>query len=123
VRKSLVAYADAGAVTPVGSGATRMAPGAAGTAGTVARLIENMLPALGSDDVRFSGQAAPCWKPCAIPPSDSRRQALLANFNLRLSFAAETSRDQVNLLKLLHLIVENFDDTLDENGSSVLSRR
>jgi len=88
-----------------------MAPGAAELLEQVARLIENMLPALGSDDVRFSGQAAHLLEAMRDPTVGIPGvKPLLANFNLRLSFAAEDQAEiRSTLLQALHLIVENFD--------------
>ncbi len=76
----------------------------------LARMIESMLPALESDDSRFSDQVAGLLKTLRDPSSDIKSaQAELAIFSHRLSFAAEEQAEiKQALLKLLHLIIENI---------------
>jgi diguanylate cyclase len=78
----------------------------------VARLVEYALPALGSDDARFTEQAQALLDAMRQPGADVvALKPMLRNFGSRLSFAVE---DQVEirgtLLKLLHLIIENIGE-------------
>jgi len=78
----------------------------------VARLIENMLPALGSDDTRLAEQVAQLLAAMRKPPIDvPALKSLLVNFAHRLSFTAEDQAEiKGTLLKLLHLIIENLGE-------------
>ena len=118
VRNALVSYADAGAVAPAGSAAATTEPAAAAEfLEQVARLVENTLPALGTDDARFSEQAARLLQAIRDPASGlAAVKPLLGNFNLRVSFAAEDQAEiRSTLLKLLHLIIGNIGEfTLDD---------
>lgn len=95
----------------------------------LAQMIENMLPALESDDDRFSAQVAVLLQTLRDPESDiDRAQADLATFSHRLSFAAEEQAEiKQALLKLLHLIIENIskltlaDSWLDGQISALLT--
>ena len=84
----------------------------------IARLVENALPALGSDDLRFVAQAEQLLSAMRDPATDVvAAKTLLANFSHRLSFAAEDQAEVKNtLLKLLQLIVENMGElSLDDS--------
>jgi diguanylate cyclase len=83
----------------------------------MARLIEYALPALGSDDDRFTEQSQILLKAMRLPGADVLAvKQMLANFGNRLSFAAEEQAEiKVTLLKLLHLIIENIGElSLDD---------
>lgn len=126
VQNALIALATMGpapAVRPSASssdGAIATSPTAAPNFGIlemVARVIENVLPALGTDDERFCEQAAQLLKVIRDPSSEIIAvRSLLASFTHRLSFAAEDQAEiRATLLKLLHLIIENIGDLgLDE---------
>ncbi len=84
----------------------------------IARLVENALPALGSDDDRFQAQAAQLLAALRDPATDvAAAKTLLANFSHRLSFAAEDQAEvKATLLKLLQLIIENIGElSLDDH--------
>ena len=119
VRNALVAHADAGTV----AAAIASAPAKGEQAATaelleqMARLIENTLPALGTDDARFADQAARLLLALRDPSAGiATVKTMLGNFNLRLSFAAEDQAEiRSALFKLLHLIIGNIGDlTLDD---------
>ena len=118
VRNALVAYAEGGGAAKAGSAAARTEPATTvELLEQVARLIENALPALDTDDARFSEQAAHLMQAMRDPASGIVAvKSLLQNFNLRLSFAAEDQAEiRATLLKLLHLIIENIGElTLDD---------
>ena len=78
----------------------------------LARLIENTLPALGGDDVRFADQATQLIKTIREPASElATVRAMLGNFTHRLSFAAEDQAEiRSTLLNLLHLIIGNLGE-------------
>ena len=116
VRSALVAYSEAGAAPAVGSALGRTPPTAVDLLGQVARLIENVLPALGEDDARFSEQAARLLQVMRDPAVGlAGVKPLLDNFILRVSFAAEDQAEiRATLLKLLHVIIQNIGEfTLD----------
>ncbi len=84
----------------------------------LANMIEQVLPALESDDVRFSQQAVSLLHNLRHPGTNIHGiQAELTAFNHRLSFAAEEQAEiKQELLKLLHLIIENIGKlTLDDS--------
>ena len=83
----------------------------------IARLIEYVLPALGSDDERFTEQTQRLLTTMRQPGTDVVEvKTMLANFGNRLSFAAEEQAEvKASLLKLLHLIIENIGElSLDD---------
>lgn len=83
----------------------------------IARLIEYALPALGTDDDRFSEQTQLLLKAMRQPNADVVTvKMMLGNFSNRVSFAAEDQAEiKVTLLKLLHLIIENIGElSLDD---------
>ena len=83
----------------------------------IARLIEYTLPALGTDDDRFSEQSQLLLKAMRQPNADVVAiKLMLGNFGNRISFAAEEQAEiKVTLLKLLHLIIENIGElSLDD---------
>ena len=83
----------------------------------IARLIEYALPALGTDDARFSEQTQTLLTAMRQPEADVLAvKLMLGNFGNRLSFAAEDQAEiKVTLLKLLHLIIENIGElSLDD---------
>ncbi|MBU0588130.1 MAG: GGDEF domain-containing protein [Gammaproteobacteria bacterium] len=83
----------------------------------IARLVQNMQPALGKDDARFveqlEGLLAALRKPGA---NVLELKSQLTNFSHRLSFAAEEQAEtRATLLKLLHLIIKNIGElSLDD---------
>jgi diguanylate cyclase len=83
----------------------------------IARLIEYALPALGTDDDRFTQQTHTLLKAMREPEADVLAiKVMLSNFGNRLSFAAEDQAEiKVTLLKLLNLIIENIGElSLDD---------
>ncbi len=78
----------------------------------IARLIGNMLPALGTDDTRFLAQAEELLVFMRQPVPDlPRTKTMLANFSHRLSFTAEDQGEIKNvLLQLLHLVFTNIGE-------------
>ncbi|MEO8119720.1 MAG: GGDEF domain-containing protein, partial [Rhodoferax sp.] len=83
----------------------------------IARLIEYALPALGTDDARFSEQSQTLLQAMRQPGADVLAvKLMLGNFGNRLSFAAEDQAEiKVTLLRLLHLIIENIGElSLDD---------
>ncbi|WP_114972760.1 sensor domain-containing diguanylate cyclase [Rhodoferax ferrireducens] len=83
----------------------------------IARLIEYALPALGTDDARFSEQSQALLQAMRQPGADVLAvKLMLSNFGNRLSFAAEDQAEiKVTLLRLLHLIIENIGElSLDD---------
>ena len=83
----------------------------------IARLIEYALPALGTDDARFSEQTQTLLTAMRQPEADVLAvKLMLGNFGNRLSFAAEDQAEiKVTLLKLLHLVIENIGElSLDD---------
>ena len=77
---------------------------------TLARLIDNTLPALGNDDARVVGLGQQLVTFLREPtPSVAKTQTLLGNFTYRLSFASEDqSAIRTLLLELLHMVFENI---------------
>lgn len=83
----------------------------------IARMIENMQPALGTDDARFSEQLVRLLDTMRQPNANVLEvKTQLANFSHRLSFAAEDQAEtKATLLKLLHLIIQNIGElSLDD---------
>lgn len=120
VQNALIAYAGF-VIAPPGKGAASdvpLVPVKAPPALTaefmeqIARLVENALPALGSDDDRFVEQAAALLKFMRQPGADvAASKIMLANFSHRLSFAAEDQAEiKVALLRIVHLIIENIGE-------------
>ncbi len=86
--------------------------------GQIARLIEHTLPALGTDDARFTEQTQVLLKAMRQPNADVLAvKQMLAAFGDRLAFAAEEQAEiKLTLLKLLHLIIENIGElSLDDH--------
>jgi diguanylate cyclase len=83
----------------------------------IARLLENVRPALGTDDARFSEQLERLLDTMRRPGANVLEvKTQLANFSHRLSFAAEDQVEtKATLLKLLHLIIKNIGElSLDD---------
>lgn len=83
----------------------------------VARLVQNVLPALGSEDARFQDRATELVQALRDPASQAAHvKSVLADFNYRLAFVAEDQAEiKAVLLQLLHLIIENISElSLDE---------
>jgi diguanylate cyclase len=111
VEKALIAFAKLGPLAVPNGDAGRAAPTFGGEfLAKLAYMIESMLPALESDDVRFSEQVVALLQTLRNPVADIHlAQAELATFSHRLSFAAEEQAEiKQALLKLLHLIIENI---------------
>jgi len=115
VQNALIGFAGFGMVV---SGQTEPSPlmPASGPLATpefleqIARLIENTLPALGNDDLRFIEQARELLQVLRLPPVDMiRMKTMLGNFTHRLSFTAEDQSEiRATLLHLLHMVFENI---------------
>ncbi len=127
VQESVLAYASAAARSgpgPVAAGveSTGILPSAQSSITdfmeSVARLIENSLPAFGTDDPRLTEQVGKLLATMRTPPIDiAALKSMLANFTHRLSFTAEDQAEiKGTLLKLLHLIIENIGElSRDDN--------
>jgi diguanylate cyclase len=121
VQEVLVAYAHAAGRDAALVGAPDSPPAAPAPhemLEPVARMIENMMPALAADDARFAEQATRLLGTIREPaPELSKVRSLLGNFSHRLSFAAEDQAEiRATLLKLLHLIIGNIGEmSLDDN--------
>lgn len=78
----------------------------------IARMIEHTLPALGTDDARFSEQARTLLAAMRqTAPDASGIKLALANFSHRVSFAAEEQMEiKTALLHLLRLILQNIGE-------------
>jgi diguanylate cyclase len=129
VRDALVAYSEVREPGPAGEGSAPVAPAAGAAAAKsarglnpafleqLARLIENALPALGTDDVRLTEQTTLLVAALRVPAPDlAAIQAMLASVSHRMSFAAEDQAEiRVILLKLLRHVFENIGElSLDD---------
>ncbi|MDP2825488.1 MAG: diguanylate cyclase [Sulfuritalea sp.] len=117
VQEALVAFADSG-MTAARNDETAAPVMNTGLMTHLAHSIENMLPALGNEDTRFSGQAVELLQALRNPSADIPGiEVMLANFSHRALFAAEEQAEiKETLLKLLHLIIENIGQlSLDDN--------
>ncbi len=76
----------------------------------IARLVEYVSPALGSDDARFTEQTQELLRAIRMPDGDVLQiKQQLATFGHRVSFAAEEQVEiKKTLLDLLHLIMLNI---------------
>lgn len=111
VQKMLVAYADGVAANPATAPTGELLE-------QLARLIENALPALGTDDARFSEQVVELLKVIRAPSPDIPTvRAMLGTVSHRLSFAAEDQAEiRSTLLELLHRIIEIIGElSLDDS--------
>jgi diguanylate cyclase len=83
----------------------------------IARLIEHTLPAMGSDDARFSEQSRALLAAMRQnAPDVTLIKAGLANFSHRVSFAAEEQMEiKTALLHLLQLIFQNIGELSPED--------
>ena len=114
LQTTLVGYANLGlhqGATPV----AELAPTPAEVLPTafaeqLARLIDNLVPALGEDDDRVLGMARQLSTFLReAPPDVATAQLMLSNFAYRLSFTTEDqSAIRAGLLELLHLVFENI---------------
>jgi diguanylate cyclase len=86
--------------------------------GQIARLIEYVMPALGSDDDRFQEQTNSLVKALRNPESDAvALKQLIANYGHRMSFVAEDQAEiRLVLLKLLHLIIKNIGELSSDDS-------
>ena len=84
----------------------------------IARLIENIRPALGEQDARFQEQTQSLVLSLRDPAADAFRvKAALVDFSHRVSFAAEDQSEiRLTLLKLLQLIIENIGELSSDDG-------
>ena len=85
----------------------------------IARLVENVMPALGSEDTRLQQTAATLLQALRAPaptPGADVLQPMLADLGFRLSFAAEDqSAIRAGLLASLQLIFQNIGElSLDD---------
>lgn len=76
----------------------------------IARMIEYVQPALGTEDIHFAEQTQNLIRSMRNPGTDVAAVKLaLVNYSHRLSFTAEDQAEIKNtLLKLLHLVFENI---------------
>lgn len=124
VKNALMAYGGFSPVTPLAPAAAPVISAPALTAEffeQIARMIAHALPAFGTDDERFNEQAQAVLSALRNSSGDALRvKAMLANFDQRLSFAAEDQAEiKVVLLKLLHLIIQNIGElTMDDHWLS-----
>ncbi|MCZ2104502.1 MAG: GGDEF domain-containing protein [Comamonadaceae bacterium] len=121
LQNALVAYASLG-MTPVSASPPEgeVAMGALPTAFAerLARLVDNILPALGEDDTRVRTLATELTQWLRqTSPETATAEKLLDNFSYRLSFASEDQAAiRAGLLTLLQLVFDNIavlspDDT------------
>lgn len=112
----LVGYANLG-LSPATGNATAVAPESSHLAKlppelaeALARLIDNLLPALGEDDARVHDMAGQLTSFLREPsPPISTVLLMLGNFTYRLSFATEDQAAiRASLLGLLHMVFENI---------------
>jgi diguanylate cyclase len=127
VHNALLAYAGFGAsaAMPNDSAPAPLAASAPSAAALtsefmeqIARMVENTLPALGTEDARFAEQVQKLLQTMRDPAAEvTQIKTLLANFSHRLSFAAEDQAEiKSALLKLLHLIIQNISElSLDDS--------
>ncbi len=118
VQAALVGFTSAAAAGAVGISRVGTQALAGELLEQLARVVENALPALGSDDARFAEQVAQVLKAVREPAPDAAAlKAMLGNFTHRLSFAAEDQAEiRATLLKLLHLIIGNIGElSRDDN--------
>ena len=115
----LVGYANLGlspAAMPPAETATATPGGTAAStlpeefAQGLARLVDNILPALGDDDARVIDMARQLVAFLKDPaPHIATAQRMLGNFTYRLSFTAEDQAAiRTSLLELLHMVFENI---------------
>ena len=117
VQNALIGFAGFGMVV---SGHSEPAPlmSASGPLATpefleqIARLVENAMPALGTDDTRFVEQAREMVQMLRQPAVDLiRMKTMLGNFTHRVSFTAEDQSEiRATLLHLLHMVFENIGE-------------
>jgi diguanylate cyclase len=76
----------------------------------LARMIENAMPALGTDDERLLRQSEALVTRLRDPAADrDKLKSAVAEFTHRLSFAAEDQAEiRAALLKLLHTVIDNI---------------
>ncbi|WP_460507422.1 GGDEF domain-containing protein [Hydrogenophaga soli] len=76
----------------------------------IARLVEHVSPALGSEDERFNGQIKDLLQVLRNASADTVQvKTVLSNFNLRVSFVGEEQGAvRLTLLHLLNLVFENI---------------
>jgi diguanylate cyclase len=112
LQSALIAYGEAGAAHASVARAHAEPAGTAELLEQLARLVENALPALGTDDARFAEQAAQLLGSLRAPDASiAAVKTMLGNFTFRMSFAAEDQAEvRSTLLKLLHLIIENIGE-------------
>ena len=112
------AHAPEAAAAPAPGGARAGAPAlTAEFLEQIARLIEFVRPALGTDDVRFTEQTNEMLRAMRDPGADVVRvKQMLGTFGHRVSFAAEDQVEiRTTLLHLLRLILENISElSLDD---------
>jgi diguanylate cyclase len=107
-----VAAPEAPAVPKVSAQPGQFAPLTPEFLQQIARMIEHTLPALGTDDARFSEQAKALLTAMRHPVPDATGvKTALANFSHRVSFAAEEQTEiKTALLHLLQLIFQNIGE-------------
>ena len=112
VQEALVAFAASanGSASKVEHAAPAQPATSAECLKNLAQMIENIAPALGKDDERFSALMEECLQGLRNPSADVPGvEASLASFSPRLQIAAEDQGEiKATLLKLLHLIIENI---------------
>lgn len=84
----------------------------------IARLVEFMRPALGTDDARFGEQTTELIDALRLPQADVVQvKKLLATYTHRVSFAAEDQAEiRSTLLHLLRLIMENIAELCQDDS-------
>ena len=99
--------AETAAATPGGTAASTLPEE---FAQGLARLVDNILPALGEDDARVIDMARQLVAFLKDPaPPIATAQRMLGNFTYRLSFTAEDQAAiRTSLLELLHMVFENI---------------
>ncbi|MES2186757.1 MAG: diguanylate cyclase [Pseudomonadota bacterium] len=114
LQRTLIGYANLGLGASSAAGLPTVEPVASVLPGDVleqvGRLIENTLPALGTDDARLGEQAQQVLQYLRQPAPDATAlKAMLANFGFRISFAAEEQGAiRAALLEALQLMFRNI---------------
>ncbi|WP_295856025.1 GGDEF domain-containing protein [uncultured Xylophilus sp.] len=117
LQRTLVGYANLALAGTTTAAADPDAGGAPASAGLptalgeqVARLVEHLLPALGTEDTRLHEQAQQLLHVLRQPAGDlDALRLMLQNFGFKVSFAAEEQAAiRTALLQALHLVIRNI---------------
>jgi diguanylate cyclase len=109
VQEALVAFVGSAGLAATKGERDASSASYPGLMSNLAQAIENMLPALQSDDETFAAEVEEFMQSLRNPATDiASVEPMLVNFSHRVSIAAEDQAEiKTMLLKLLHLIIEN----------------